>query len=384
MKRILACLLLALCLMTACAANAETGGSLILTAINVGKADCLLLESGADVYMIDTGTAQSWGAVSAALRERNVDHLRGVIVTHADKDHAGGAEALAASSIRVDAWYTSAFCEKYKENKHPVLLAAARRGETVTGLKAGDELPLDGGRLTVLGPMTFSEEENNNSVVLLAEGGGGRMLLTGDMEFSEEEALLAAGVIPPCTVLKVGNHGENDATSQTLVNAVRPQVAVISTNSVEEPDTPAKRVLKALKAVGARVAITQSAAGAVQVELQGGKAEVTLAGRGEWPEAVSCISLADKDAAADTLCLQNSGSGPVDLSGWYIYSERGSEIFVLPDGAQLAAGSRMVISTLSSPRAGDHVWPDKKVWNVEKADAAILYDAYGRLMDRLE
>ena len=61
------------------------------------------------------------------------------------------------------------------------------------------------------------------------------MLLTGDMEYDEENDLLAAGVIPSCEVLKVGHHGRDDATSAALVAAVQPKVAVISTSSCRNP-----------------------------------------------------------------------------------------------------------------------------------------------------
>ena len=99
----------------------------------------------------------------------------------------------------------------------------------------------------LIGPLEKDEElENNNSLVLLAEGGGGSMLLTGDMEFPEESSLLNAGAIPRADVLKIGNHGEGDATSNAFVNAVQPSLAVISTNSDDEPDTPSPRVLRLL------------------------------------------------------------------------------------------------------------------------------------------
>lgn len=379
LKRLLALLLL-LPLLTGCA-HAEHDTPLMLTALNVGKADCLLLESGGSLYMIDTGTVESWGAVSAFLTEHGVDHLTGVIVTHADSDHAGGAYALASSSIRVDAWYTAAWCEKFKDSKNPVRLAAGMRGETVLRLKAGDVLPLDGGRLTVLGPTEAADTENNNSVVLLAEGGGGSMLLAGDMEFPEEALLLGRGLIPRCTVLKVGNHGESDATSGELLNAVRPQIAVISTNTLAEPDTPAPRVLRALAAVNAQVVQTQQATGGVQVTIRGGQASAALFDQGDWPAAVPAVRIAAKDNDADVVTLRNDGTAPADLSGWFIRSDRGGELFVLPAGTVLAPGAQFAVTTLSSKMAGDAVWKEKNVWHDKKDDAAFLYDAYGRLMD---
>lgn len=382
MKRMLLTLL-ALLTLTGCAA-AEEEAPLTLFAVNVGKADALLLQMGETTYLIDTGTAESWGALSRALKTLNITHLNGVLVTHTDKDHAGGAMALATSSIAVDGWYAPRYYADVKESKHPAVRAAAVCGQSVTWLAGGDSLPLDGGKLTVLGPLQYFEKENCNSLVLLAEGGGGSMLLTGDMEFPEENTLLDANLIPRCTVLKVANHGESDACSDRLVQAVRPELAVISTNTAEEPDTPANRVLKALKSVGARIAQTQHASAGVRVILHGGKGTMDLMQyTDELPPAASGVKILSKDVKDDTITLQNTADASVDVSGWFLYSDKGGEIFVLPAGTVLEAGKTLRISSYSSDHPGDLVWPDTKVWHKSKDDEARLYDVYGRLMDTL-
>ena len=373
------------CLTLPTAGLAGEADTMTLLAINVGKADCLILRSGHTTYMIDTGTVQSWGAVSAALRLNGITSLDGVIVTHTDKDHAGGVWALATSGIPVGAWYASAFFCEVTEDKHPVVLAAAVRGETVRWLKSGDTLPLDGGTLTVLGPtVLFDDKENNNSLVLYAEAAGGSMLLAGDMEEPEEQLLLAAGLITHADVLKVGHHGEGDATSARLLDVVRPRVAVISTNSVEEPDTPSNRVMRTLKAVGAQIALTENAPGGVLATVSGGEVSARLLTWPAPPEAVTGVAITAKDAQADTVTLKNEGSAAVDLSGWYLYSEKGKEIMVLPDGTALAPGETLTVGTLTTQAGADLIWPERNVWHNTKPDAAILYDAYGREISRAE
>lgn len=375
--------LLAALLMCSCAV-AQEEESMQLLAINVGKADCLLLQRGESLYMIDTGTEESWGAVSSVLRQQGITRLTGVIVTHTDDDHAGGAWALASSSIEVGAWYASEYYNK-KEKNHPVIRAAALRQEEVHWLKAGDELPLDGGTLTVLGPVSHDEDkENNNSVVLLAQAGDGSILLAGDMEFPEENELLSAGVIPPCTVLKVGNHGEADATLPELIAAVKPQIAVISTNTAQEPDTPAKRVMKLLEQVGAQIVQTQEAQAGILVTVQGGKAMANRLSSGELPLLSDAVYLSDKSVAQDAVCLRNGGTVAVDVSGWYIFSERGGETFVFPEGTVMEAGAEITVTSLSSESPGTFIWQDSKVWHKTKEDKAMLYDVYGRLVSELE
>lgn len=365
-------------------AAAEGAAPLTLFAINVGKGDALLLNAGGHTYLIDTGLAEHWGEVSRALKMLNVTHLTGVILTHTDKDHVGGAWPLATSSIRVDAWYAPAYFTDVKESKHPAVEAAALRGKEVVWLRAGDVLPLGEGSLKVVGPLSLSDKENCNSLVMVAEGGGGRMLLTGDMEHDEEFELLNAGAIPQCDVLKVGNHGEGDATSEALLRYVRPRIAVISTSTQEEPDTPDMAVLRNLHSAGATIYETQQADAGVMVTIEGGQIEAQVMGYNALPELPANVRLTDREPEEDHIRVRNFGAQPVDVSGWYIVSERGGQMLVLPEGTVVNPGEVVVISTHSSAMTGDVVWPDKKVWHKSKDDAASLYDVYGRLVDTLE
>ena len=274
MKKILLIWLLAFTLLAAgCQGESTASPEMSLLAINVRKADALLLRSGNSAYLIDTGTKKSADALLDALRKEGVTRLTGVILTHTHADHAGGLKSLLASEIDVENIYASAYYVLKKEDgKHPVHKAIKNTDRNVIWLSAGDTLPLDGGTLTVIGPLEKNEEtENNNSLVLLAEGGGGSMLLTGDMEFPEESSLLKAGAVPRADVLKISNHGEGDATSDALIAAVQPALAVISTNSDDEPDTPDPRVLLALQRANVPVLITENSEEGILVTLRNGE-----------------------------------------------------------------------------------------------------------------
>ena len=274
MKHFIAVLLsLMLCLSPMLPVQGDAAETVLsLLAINVRKADALLLRSGDSAYLIDTGTEESYGKLYSVLKREGIGRLTGVIITHTDKDHAGGIAQLVDSDIEIENVYASAYYNKKKESKHPAVKALKGTGRSVVFLASGDELPLDGGSLKVLGPLEKDgEKENNNSLVLLAEGGGGSMLLAGDMEFPEEDSLLKAGLIPHADVLKVGNHGEDDATSNALIAAIRPSLAVISTNTDDEPDTPSPRVLRLLASWDIPVLVTQDTENGVLVTISGGR-----------------------------------------------------------------------------------------------------------------
>ena len=280
MKKILITLLSFLCFfpIVPTAAGDEFSPEMSLLAINVRKADALLLRCGESAYLIDTGTKKEADTLLGVLRNEGITRLTGVILTHTHADHVGGLKALVSSGIEIENIYASGYYVLKKEGgKHPAEKALKKTDYSITWLTGGDTLPLDGGKLTVLGPLEKNEEtENNNSLVLLAEGGGGSILLTGDMEFPEESSLIHAGVIPQVDVIKIGNHGEGDATSAQLIATALPKLAVISTNSEDEPDTPDPRVVRLLAQQEIQILYTQDAAQGILVTLKNGTIETEI------------------------------------------------------------------------------------------------------------
>ena len=378
MKRMIA-LLLALLILPTCA-----GAEMTLFSVNVGKADAHLLHHGDTLYLIDAGTAASYGQLSAALKTLGVTHLDGVIVTHTDKDHVGGLMALATSAIEIDAWYASAYFTGVKEKKHPAVLAAKVRGQSVNWLQSGDSLPLGEGVLKVLAPIEASDEENDNSLVLLADTPDGRMLFMGDAELMAERRLMTAHKLPRCEVLKVGHHGADDATSDLLLATVQPSLAVISTSTEERAETPGMGTLRSLLKAGAEIAVTQDAPGGVLVTLNRGKASALMAAWPEMPEPVTGLRFSEKNNKEETLRLHNDSDETIDLTGCFIRSAEGNEAFTLPAGTMIGAGESLLITTETSDVTGDILWPEEKVWDNQAADAAYLCDGYGRVLAIME
>ncbi|MBQ8963434.1 MAG: lamin tail domain-containing protein [Clostridia bacterium] len=382
MKRILRVLALLLIAALLGGCGAESGGSSVrLFAVNVGKGDALILKAGDWVGLIDAGKPSAMGRVRAALKGLGVEKLNAVFLTHTDNDHAGGLDWLAQSDMPVDNWYAPAMYTGVKEKKHPMILAAALRGQAVQWLQRGDALSLPGGAtLRVLAPASlFEDKDDNNSLVMMLESGQGKMLLTGDMELPEEAELLGQGDDLRCAVLKVPNHGDDDTTSAEFAKAASARVAVISTDSQEKPGTPDPGVVRRLEAAGTTVVVTQDAGMGLLVTLEGGEATVKAVDIEAPP--VSGPYIADVDPDDDTIALGNSGSANVDLSGFSLYSDKGGELYAFPEGTVLSPGATLTVGTNSTKGSYDLLWNDKKVVNKKKTDTFYLYDDYGRIVD---
>lgn len=255
-------------------AKEQAGATVRITFLNVGKADAALLCLGDLRYLVDTGAKESADALLRALAYEKVERLDGVFITHTDKDHVGGLKALLKSGIVVAQLYAPYYHNESSNEKHPAVKLAEKYTVPFAWLRAGDSIePLKGMRLLVLGPLRQdTANENNNSLVLRVITPQGDLLLTGDMETPEEAELLAAGLVQPAAVLKVGHHGEGDASSASFLYTVKPQIAVISTDSAAESDTPDPGVMSRLWNIGAEVLLTQKATCGVQVTLTDGNA----------------------------------------------------------------------------------------------------------------
>lgn len=390
LKRIIRILALALAAALLGGCGAEVGGGagnsgVVLFAVNVGKGDALILRADDWTGLIDTGKAKAKGRVASALKRLGVDHLDAVFLTHTDRDHAGGLEWLAESDLAVDGWYAPAMYTGVKAKKHPMTQAAALRGEEVRWLRRGDALTLgnSGATLRVLAPASlFDDKDNNNSLVMLLESDQGRILLTGDMELPEEAELLSQGDDLSCTVLKVPNHGDDDTASAEFVRAASAQLAVISTDSQEKPGTPDSRLVSRLMAAGSRVLVTEDSGLGLLVTLKDGVASAeSVDFDAPMPPG---LTIAEVDADDDRITLENRGDAPADLSGCYLHSEKGDELYSFPDGTILAPGGRLTVGTNSTHGSYDLLWDDKKVINRKKSDTIMLYDGYGRAVDSRE
>ena len=241
--------------------------------INVRKADAALFFLGDARYLVDTGHKNSFDQLQRVLEAFEIQKLDGVFVTHTDKDHVGGLKKLLKGGMQVDMLYASALHSEKSDEDHPVYEAAEKYAVPLTWLKAGDQVDAGNGCVfNVIGPLyRDAQKENNNSLVMYLETPHGTMLLTGDMEKPEEADLLSAGVIRHVPVLKVGNHGEGDATGKDFAMAVRPDWSIISTNTEDEPDTPDDDTLSRLYKTGTKIAVTQDAEVGIMVILRDGK-----------------------------------------------------------------------------------------------------------------
>jgi len=123
-----------------------------------------------------------------------------------------------------------------------------------------------------------SSDLNNNSVVIRLVYRRVSFLFTGDIEAEAEQALLAREADLSSTVLKVGHHGSQTSTTEEFLEAVSPELAVISVGEDNRFGHPSQEVVDRLRDQGVEVLRTDLG-GAITVTTDGRRWRVKAFGK---------------------------------------------------------------------------------------------------------
>ncbi|MDH5201145.1 MAG: lamin tail domain-containing protein, partial [Candidatus Bathyarchaeota archaeon] len=211
-------------------APASLAGNVTVHFIDVGQGDSIFVDTPTLDMLVDGGPVNAGETVLGYLQALNVTRIDVVVATHPHEDHIGELIAVLAEynlsqiPLVLDSGF-QATTDTYRD------YSASAELRTVDYVVRGNSFLLDDNvNVTVLspaGPLEF-DDANDNSVVLKVRVCNVTFLLTGDSEAPSEASILAAGFDLSSTVLKVGHHGSGTSTSSAYLEAVDPEVAVIS------------------------------------------------------------------------------------------------------------------------------------------------------------
>ena len=259
MKKYIILLLITALLLTGCGlptlwettAPPAAHGQLKVHFIDVGQADCILLECDGQYMLIDGGNVADSSLVVSYLDKLGVTRLEAVVATHAHEDHVGGLPGvLAVFETRAVYAPTRTYASQCFDD---FVRYTDQQGLTITIPKPGDNFLLGEAKVTVLGPVKSYAETNDTSIVLLVQYGKNRFLFTGDMEISAENDMLdywGENFDWQADVLKVGHHGSETSSGYRFIRAVMPKFGVISVGEGNSYGHPNEAPLSRLEQAG--------------------------------------------------------------------------------------------------------------------------------------
>ena len=219
--------------------------------LDVGQALSVLVECDGQYMLYDGGNVDDGSMVVSYLQNQGVEELQYVFCSHAHEDHVGGLAAALAyfPANHVYSPVTEASTKCFQN----FVKYTQQQGLQVEVPTVGTVWQLGSATVTMLGPVAQYTETNDTSIVLRVDYGNTSFLLTGDMESDAERDLVNSGANLKADVLQVGHHGSSTSTSYIFLNAVLPEMGVISCGVNNKYGHPHEETLSILRDAGVDV-----------------------------------------------------------------------------------------------------------------------------------
>lgn len=221
---------------------------LVVDYLDVGQADSILIRNQEQSMLIDAGKNEDGQKVVNFLQEKGIEQLTYVIGTHPHEDHIGGLDDV-INQIDVENVYMPKITTNTRTYEE-VIEAIQKRQLTIKVPQKGDTLKIGDAECEFMTePIENKKNLNLSSLVTRITFGQTSFLMMGDAETENEKSR----TWPQTNVLKVGHHGSNTSTSDSFLQQIKPQVAIISVGKNNDYGHPKEAILKRLNKLGTKI-----------------------------------------------------------------------------------------------------------------------------------
>ncbi|WOV86832.1 MBL fold metallo-hydrolase [Sporosarcina oncorhynchi] len=225
--------------------------------IDVGQADATLLEfsQGDEDFhiLIDAGNWNTTDVVTY-LKQHNITHIDILMGTHPHADHIGQIDKIIETLVVDEVWLAG---ETATSQIFSRMLDAIETNDVgYYEPRTGDVFDVGPLVIEILNPTELTGDVHSSSLSMKMTYGDVAFIFTGDAEVDVERAILNKGFDVHANFLKLGHHGSKTSTSQEFLNAVDPEVAIISAGIDSQYGHPHAEVVERVQSKGIDVYAT--------------------------------------------------------------------------------------------------------------------------------
>ena len=203
----------------------EESSGLSVTILDVGKADCIVIEDGENVVVIDAAEDEDYAIVDGFLKESKIEKIDYLIITHYDKDHVGGAAQL-IKDYNVENVVEPNY---EKDSKHVVRYRQALDEKEIIPTKLKEDIMIEFSEfeLQLFPTKIVFEDDNNHSIIAVVEYSDKKLLFMGDAEKERISEFLESNT-STYDFIKMPHHGRFNKMTESLIQKTQPKQAVIT------------------------------------------------------------------------------------------------------------------------------------------------------------
>lgn len=213
-------------------------GNVTITALDIGKADALVVQTQNTVTVIDTGNKGDGKKIEKFLTKQGIETIDTLIITHFDKDHVGGAARL-VNRMKINTIYVPDYTAESEEYLS-FIEKTEECGNSVTVLSAKEktEWQADDAAMSLYAPEQTAygkNEENDFSLALYMQHGSNTFLFAGDAENARMKEIIGLH-LGEVDFLKFPYHGNYLASTENFLDACKPKVGIVCCSEKEYAD----------------------------------------------------------------------------------------------------------------------------------------------------
>ena len=227
----------------------ESSSNLKIYFVDVGQADCILINDNNEYGLIDAGNNEDGEKIVKYFKDLGITKFKYVFGTHAHEDHIGGMDNI-IENFQIEHFYmpdTITTTRTFEE----VLDALEEKNIAFETPEEDENLTFSDTVFKVLHVGKDKRDLNDTSIVLKLTYKNTSYLFMGDATSSVEKDILDKDI--KSDVLKVGHHGSQYSSTISFLKKVSPKYAIIEVGKNNSYNHPKEVTLKKLEDLGTKI-----------------------------------------------------------------------------------------------------------------------------------